>query len=427
MTNVDTTEGVAAGARPLIRALRHRNYRLFFFGQGLSLIGSWMQWAAMGWLVYRLTGSKAMLGAVAFATQIPAFLLATLAGVVADRVNRRYLVLATQSLATVQAFALAYLTLAGTIQTWHIIALSVAAGLVNAFDIPARQSLVVDLLGNRADLPNAIALNSFLFNGARLVGPWAAGHLIGLVGEGYCFLANGVSFLAVIAALLAMRVHLRRVEPSGRHLLRELRDGFEYVRRHARIRAVLAMIAVVSLLGMPYGTLMPVFAKDVLGGGPDTFGYLAAAPGVGALLGALFLAARRNVLGLGRVMTLAGVLFGCGLVGFALSQNLWLSLAVLAPLGFGLLVMLASGNTLVQSLADDDKRGRVMSFWMMSFMGMAPFGSLLAAYLAQWIGAPTTVLIGGVACIAAAIVFGRRLPGDAAPAPAASPPAGGIP
>ena len=418
MTNLDTTEGTVAGPRLMVRALRHRNYRLFFGGHGLSMVGSWMQWTAMGWLVYRLTGSKAMLGTVAFATQIPAFLLASLAGVVADRVNRRHLVLVTQSLATVQALALAYLTLAGLVEVWHIIALSVGAGLVNAFDIPARQSLVVDMLDNRADLPNAIALNSFLFNGARLVGPWVAGILIHLVGEGVCFLVNAASFLAIIAALLAMRIPRPRRVPSGRHVLSELRDGFAYVLGHKTIRGVLAMIAIVSLFGMPYGVLMPVFAKDILGGDAYTFGILAAAPGVGALVGALFLASRRNVLGLGRLMRIAGVLFGCGLIGFSLSRNLWLSLVILAPLGFGLLIMLASGNTLVQSLVDDDKRGRVMSLWMMSFMGMAPFGSLMAGFLAERIGAPTTVLIGGAACIVATLVFGRRLPR----APLAAPP-----
>jgi MFS family permease len=322
----------------------------------------------------------------------------------------------------------------------------VAGGVVNAFDIPARQSLIVDMLEDRADLPNAIALNSFLFNGARLVGPALAGLTVALAGAGVCFLLNGISFLAVVAALAAMRMKPPVRKPTQMHLRRELREGFSYVMGSQAIRLILLMIALMSFLAMPYAVLMPVFAKDVLHGGEQVIallgpsfgrdpehagalalGLLTAAPGIGALLGALFLASRTDILGLRRIIAVAAGLFGAGLVAFSLSPSLWLSLLILVPVGFGMLVALASGNTLVQSLADDDKRGRVMSFWMMSFMGMAPFGSLLAGLLARNIGAPWTVLLGGLASLVAAIAFGRRLPGDLALAPPSMPASGPLP
>jgi MFS family permease len=407
----------------VVRALRHRNYRLFFFGQGLSLVGSWMQWTAMGWLVYELTASKTLLGTVGFVSQIPAVFLASLAGVLADRWNRRRMVIATQTLAAVQAAALAALTLAGVVQIWHILALGVMIGVVNSFDVPARQSFVIDMLERRADLPNAIALNSFLFNSARLIGPMVAGAAIALMGEGLCFLANAVSFLAVIAALLAMRISSPPRQPSQRHVLREIKEGFRYVLGHASIRLVLLIIALVSLLGMPYSVLMPVFAKDILHGGPYTLGFLAAAPGIGALMGAVFLASRRNTVRMGLVIAIAAGIFGLGLIAFSLSRSLWLSMLILVPTGFGMLVLMAASNTVIQTLVDDDKRGRVMSFWMLAFMGMAPIGAQLAGFLADRVGAPKTVMLGGIVCLIAAVTVGVRLAVEQGRAPA-TPPAG---
>ena len=418
----------AGGLRTVTRALRHRNFRLFFAGQGVSLIGSWIQWTTMGWLVYDLTGSQRMLGTVNFASQIPAFFLAGIAGALADRWNRRRLVIATQTLAACQAGALAALTLTGAVQPWHIIALGVMIGIVNAFDVPARQSLVIDMLEDRADLPNAIALNSTLFNIARLVGPTIAGALIVLYGSGFCFLVNTVSFSAVIGALLLMRTPIRPPGPAHRHVLAELKDGLAYVWGHKPIRAVLLMIALASLMGMPYAVLMPVFARDVLHGGAQVkallgsayandiahadalaLGLLVASPGVGALAGALFLASRRNVVRMGRMLAFASALFGASLIGFSLSRNLWLSMALLVPAGFGILIQMAGGNTVIQTLVDDDNRGRVMSCWTMAFMGMTPFGALLAGEMAHWLSAPTAVLLGGVVCILGAMALGSRL------------------
>jgi MFS family permease len=399
------------GLLPGTRALRHRNYRLFFAGQGLSLIGTWMQRVALGWLVYDLTRSAWLLGAVGFAGQIPTFLAAPLAGVLADRTDRRRLIVATQTLAMLQAFVLAGLTMAGIIETWHIIVLSVLLGVVNGFDIPIRQSFVVEMLESREDLPNAIAVNSFLVNGARLVGPSVAGVLIAAVGTGTCFLVNGVTFVAVIAALLAMRVKPLVRQAHRPHVLAHLGEGLVYAFGHAPIRAILFLLAVISLLGFSYAVLMPVFADDrLLGGGPRTLGFLMAAGGVGAMGGAVFLALRRSVRGLGRIMVLASLLFGGALVGFGFSRNLYLSLGLLAVAGFGMMIQFAASNSLIQTLVDDDKRGRVMSLYVMAFMGMGPFGSLLAGWLARMFGAPMAVALGGAGCIVAAGLFATRLP-----------------
>jgi len=403
----------AAGAwralRPAGRALRHRNYRLFFFGQGMSLVGTWMQRIALGWLVYRLTGSELLLGVVGFAGQVLTFLAAPFAGVLADRADRRGLLVATQTLAMVQAFVLAGLTLGGVVTVWQIVVLSAVLGLINGFDIPIRQSFVVEMLESRQDLPNAIAMNSFLVNGARLAGPSVAGVVIAVVGEGVCFLLNGVTFVAVIAALLAMRVRPLERPVHKRHVLSHLREGLAYVAGFAPIRAVL-LLATVSLLGMSYAVLMPAFAKTVLHGGPETLGWLMAAVGVGAMGGAVLLALRSSVRGLGRVLAAACGLFGAALIGFAFSRDLYVSLGLLAVAGFGMMVEFASTNSLIQTLVDDDKRGRVMSFYVMAFMGMAPFGSLLAGGLARAFGAPVAVAVGGAGCMLAAALFATRLP-----------------
>jgi MFS family permease len=401
----------ATGLRMIFRALSHRNYRLFFGGQSISLIGTWMQLVAVNWLVYRLTHSAFMLGLVGFSSRIPAFLFTPLAGVFVDRWNRHRILVGTQVLSMIQALILALLVLTGTIAVWQIIFLSIVLGLVNAFDIPVRQAFVVDMIERREDLGNAIALNSSLVNGARLVGPSIAGVLIATLGEGICFLMNGLSFLAVIAALLAMTVRSEKKAVLRTPVWRGLEEGFRYAFGFAPIRAVLLLLALVSLMGMPYAVLMPIFAAKILQGGPQTLGFLLGASGIGALTGAIFLASRNNVLGLGRIIVIASSFFGLGLIGFSLSRIFWLSLLLMGLTGFGMMVQMTSSNTVLQTLVDEDKRGRVMSFYAMAFMGMVPFGSLLAGGLANTIGAPNTVLAGGIMCILGSLIFMKKLPG----------------
>ncbi|WP_298438741.1 MFS transporter [Geobacter sp.] len=396
--------------RPMLRALQSRNYRLFFVGQSVSLVGTWMQQVAMSWLVYRLTGSALLLGVVGFASQIPTFILAPLAGVLADRWNRRRLLIVTQSLAMVQAALLAAAVLSGVVQVWQIIALSAVLGLVNAFDIPIRQSFVVELVDQKEDLGNAIALNSSMVNGARLLGPSIAGVLVAAVGEGVCFLLNAASYLAVLAAIAAMRIRPVKRHGKNKHILHELHEGINYAFGFRPIRAILLLLAVVSLMGMPYTVLLPVFARKILHGGAHTFGFLMAAAGVGSLGSTIYLASRRSVLGLGRVIAVASALFGAGVAGFALSRSMPLSLLCLSLAGFGAMAMVASGNTIIQTIVEDDKRGRVMSLFAMSFMGMTPFGSLMAGSVADWLGARNTLLLGAAACLAAGLHFSRQLP-----------------
>ncbi|HUT55323.1 MAG TPA: MFS transporter [bacterium] len=410
MAQPGKTNGKMAGFRVVLRTLRFRNYRLFFGGQGISLIGTWMQQVAMSWLVYRLTDSELMLGLVSFAGRIPIFLLAPVMGVLADRWDRHRILVFTQSLSMAQAFVLAFLMLTGRIEVWHLIALSLFMGTVNSLDIPARQSFIVDMIEDREDLGNAIALNSSMVNGARLIGPSIAGLLIAAAGEGTCFLINAVSYVAVLIALLAMKIEHRAPARGGEKMLGDLKEGARYVFGFPPMRAILLMVSVVSLMGMPYVVLMPVFARDVFHRGPHGLGFLMAAAGAGALGGAIYLAARQGVRGLNRLIVVACLLFGSGLIAFSLSPWFWLSLVVLFLAGFGMMVQLASSNTVLQSLVDDDKRGRLMSFYTMSFMGMAPFGSLLAGGLADLIGAPYTVLFGGGVCVIAAIWFSLKLP-----------------
>lgn len=395
--------------RYTLRALVHRNYRLFFAGQGVSLVGTWITRVATSWLVYRLTGSAAMLGIVGFAGQIPTFVLAPFAGVWVDRWSRYYVLVGTQVLSMIQSFALAWLALSGRITVTHVLILSAMQGVINAFDTPARQSFVVQMVEDRADLPNAIALNSSMVNGARLVGPSVAGVLIAAVGEGWCFLVDAISYIAVIVSLLMMRIARKRTESSGKHVLAELVEGFRYAFGFPPIRSVLLLLALISLMGMPYTVLMPMMAAGVLHGGPHTLGFLMAATGVGALGGAVYLASRRSVLGLGRVIALAAVLFGCGLIAFSLSRSIALSLALMVVTGSGFMVGLASSNTVLQTLVDERMRGRVMSFYTMAFMGTAPFGSLMAGGLAARLGAPRTILIGGLACILGGAAFASQL------------------
>jgi MFS family permease len=405
--------GERAGPRKLAamgRALRHPNYRLFFIGQGLSLVGSWITRVATSWLVWRLTGSEALLGLVGFAGQIPTTLVAPFAGVLVDRWNRHRTLVVTQVVAMLQSAALAAFALSGHITVAWIAVLSVVQGLVNAFDMPARQAFVVEMVTDRADVPNAIALNSSLVNAARLIGPSIAGVLIAAVGEGWCFAVDAVSYLAVVASLFAMRGIQPRPARARGGVLADFRDGFRYVAGFRAIRAILLLLAIVSLTGFPYVVLMPVFARNILGGGPNTLGLLMAASGVGALAGALWLAARPTVLGLGRVVVLAGGAFGFALAAFALSRWTWVSALALIVVGAGMMIQMAASNTLLQTLVDEDKRGRVMSFYTLAFFGMAPFGSLLAGLLAGAIGAPLTVVVGGAISLAGVALFASRLP-----------------
>jgi len=397
--------------RHLLRALRSRNYRLFVAGQSVSLVGTWMQQVAMSWLVYRLTGSAMLLGVVGFTSQIPTIFISPVAGVLADRWDRRRLLLVTQSLALLQATFLALVVLTGIVQVWQIILLSLTLGIINAFDIPARQSFVVQMVDQREDLGNAIALNSSMVNGARLVGPAIAGLLVASVGEGICFVLNAASYLAVIVALAAMRIPPASPRQSSRrHILHELREGFMYAYSFGPIRGILLLLALVSLMGMPYSVLAPVFAKDILHGGAHTFGFLMTGAGSGALVGTLYLASRKSVRGLGRVIVRATILFALGIAAFALSDNFLLSLASLALAGFGGMTLVASCNTVLQTILDEDKRGRVMSFFTMAFIGVAPFGSLGAGSMAGILGPRNTLLLGSAGCLIGAAIFARHLP-----------------
>ena len=394
----------------ILRALHHKNYRLFFGGQSVSLIGTWMQQIAMSWLVYRLTNSALLLGIVGFSSQIPVFLLASIAGVYADRWNRHRMLVATQTLSMIQALILAFLTLYGAIQVWHIIALSIFIGVINAFDMPTRQSFIVQIVDKAEDLGNAIALNSFMFNGARLIGPAIAGILIGLLGEGVCFLINGLSFLGIIIALLAIKVPERKKVGPRSRLWQDLKEGYTYAFGFAPTRYILLQLGLMSFMGMAYAVLMPIFAKDILHGGPHTLGFLMAASGVGALTGAGYLASRKSILGLGRIIAYASFIFGVGIIAFSLSKILIVSLSMMFLTGFGMMVQIASGNTILQSIVEEDKRGRLMSIYTMALIGMAPFGNLFSGTLASRIGAPETLILSGLSCIIGSIFFVMKLP-----------------
>ena len=399
-----------AGLSHAWRALRHRNFRLFFGGQSISLIGTWMTRVATGWLVYRITGSALLLGTVSFAGQIPSFLLAPFAGVWVDRLDRRKVLVWTQALSMVQSLALAALTLSGHITIPLLLVLSVMQGCVNAFDMPGRQSFMVKMVDDKRDLQNAIAINSSMVNVARLIGPSLAGMLIAVSSEGWCFLIDGISYIAVIISLLMMRVHAPVMERKTTSMLFELKAGWTYVSEFLPIRTILMLFALVSLMGMPFVVLMPIFAKKVLHGGPHTLGFLMAAMGLGALVSALSLAARRNVRGLVRIIPIAGGVFGLGLVGFGLSHWFWLSMAMVLIAGMGMMQGMAASNTVIQTIVTEDKRGRVMSYYTMAFMGMAPFGSLLAGTMAHKFGAPWTVIMNGSVVLLGAAWFATRLP-----------------
>ena len=393
-----------------LRALRHRNFRLFIAGQSISLIGNWMQQVAMGWLVYRLTSSAFLLGLVAFGAQGPSFILAPFAGVLADRVNRRRIIIASQLVMMVQASILTVLVVTNSVEFWHVLVLSAVFGCASAFDIPARQSFLLEMIGNREDLPNAIALNSSIFNAARLVGPAVAGFMIAQFGEGVAFLSNAASYIAVLAALVMIRVTPRPRMAGAANILSNLREGFSYAYNFQPIRDVLLLVAVVALFGIPFSVLMPVIAVTTLQGDARTLGFLMSATGFGALSGALYLAARESVRGLSRVVVASATLFGTSLIGFAFSRSLILSCALLVFAGFGMMVQMAASNTFLQTVVHDDKRGRIMSLYTMAFIGVAPFGSLLAGALADRIGAAITIAAGGLICLVGVLVFARRIP-----------------
>ncbi len=395
--------------REALRALRHRNFRLFFTGQLISLIGTWMQTIAESWLVYRLTGSAAKLGMVGFCSQIPVFLIAPIGGAAADQSNRRRTLVFTQSAAMILALAYALLTLTHRIQIWQIFVLAALLGVVNGFDIPTRQAFVVDMVG-KEDLMNAIALNSSMFNGARIVGPAIAGILVAAVGEGWCFFINSVSYIAVIAGLLMMTVPHRALAAAAGSRARRIAEGFRFTATTGPIAGLLLLLGLVSLAGMPYAVLMPIFADRVLHGGARTLGVLMSASGAGALAGAFTLALRRGVSGLGRWVAAAAAGFGTALIAFSFSRTTWVSAALLVPVGYALMVEMASSNTLIQAMVPDELRGRVMAVYSMMFMGMAPIGALLAGFAAHVFGAAETVAGGGVLCILGAAVFARKLP-----------------
>jgi MFS family permease len=391
------------------RALRHRNFRLFFGGQSISLIGTWMTRVATSWLVYRLTHSSLLLGVVGFAGQIPTFILAPFAGVIVDRIDRRVLLVWTQVLAMIQSLVLAWLTLTHRINIPEVLGLSVMQGLINAFDMPARQSFMVKMIEDKADLSNAIAINSSMVNVARLVGPSLAGILIAVSNEGWCFTVDGISYIAVIISLLMMRISPTREPRHAATMVEQLREGWAYAAGSPPIRDILLLFALISLMGWPFMVLMPVFAAQVLHGGPHTLGFLMGAAGVGSLASALSLVARKSVRGLTKMIPIAVAAFGVGLIAFGLSRVLWLSMLLMLVTGFGMMQGVTASNTILQTLVDERMRGRVMSYYTMAFVGMAPFGSLFAGALAHAIGAPRTVMVSGVACIAGSLWFWSQL------------------
>lgn len=391
------------------RALKHRNFQLFFSGQFISLIGTWMQNVARSWLVYQLTGSVALLGLVGFAGQFPVFLLSTFGGTIADKYDRQKILVVTQICSMILTLTMGILVLTDKVQVSHIFIIAILSGIVNAFDIPTRQSFVVDMVG-KEDLLNAIALNSSMFNGARIIGPAIAGVVVSLVGTGWCFVGDGISYIAVIIGILMMRIEKKAVVQTTGDTLEKIKEGFRFVRQTQPIRNLLLLLGLVSLMGMPYAVLMPIFADQILNGGVQGLGILMGASGIGALIAALYLASRRSLKGLGTLVAASSGIFGFFLILFSLSNIFWLSAILLVPIGFSMMLQMASSNTLVQAMVRDELRGRVMAVYSMMFMGMAPIGALLAGALADRVGAPLTVALGGAVCIVGSILFGRKLP-----------------
>lgn len=394
----------------IFRALKYRNFKLFFSGQSISLIGTWIQMIAMSWLVYDLSNSAFLLGLVGFVSRIPTLIFAPFAGVIADRFDKYKLLFLTQVLAMLQAVIMTVLLFANVIQIWHILVLGIFLGVVNSLDMPVRQSLFIDLIEKKEDLGNAIALNSAMVNGARLLGPSIAGILVASFGESWCFMINSVSYVAILYTLWQMKIPKKPQTIINQSHIQILKEGFKYVLEFHPIRDILLLLALVSLMGMPFQVLMPVFAKDILSGGAESLGLLMGAVGGGALIGALYLAYRKTILGLGKKLVYATVLFGIGLILFSLSQWLWLSLIILFFTGLGMMIEITASNTMLQTISEDDKRGRVMSFYSIAFMGTVPLGNLLSGFFSDIIGVPYTVLFGGVFCVIGAVIFASRLP-----------------
>jgi MFS family permease len=394
----------------ITRALRHRNYRLFFGGQSISLIGTWITRIATSWLVYRLTGSELLLGIVGFAGQIPMLVLSPFAGVLVDRWDRHRILVITQILSALQSAALAVLALMNVITVAEVIVLQIVQGVINSFDTPARQAFVVEMVEDRADLPNAIALNSSMINASRIIGPSIGGVLIATLGEGWCFGADAISYIAVIVSLMAMRRTPAKKAVIDTRMLEELRTGWTYVSRFAPVRALLLIVALAGVAGMPYATLMPVIASKALHGGAHTLGILMTASGIGALAGTLYLASRHTVLGLGKVIVAASIGLSLGLIAFSFSRALWLSILILPIIGAGMMVQAASANTILQTVVDERLRGRVMAFYSLAIMGMQPIGSLLSGVIAERIGAPMTIFYGALLCLAGALWLAVRRP-----------------
>jgi MFS family permease len=394
----------------MFRSMKYRNYRLYFSGQSISLIGTWMQRIAMPWLVYQMTGSALLLGVVGFAGQIPTFILGPFAGVLTDRWDRYRVLVISQILLMIQASVLAFLCLAGLIEVWHIVVLSISMGCINAFDIPSRQSFIVDMVDKKEDLGNAIALNSMMFNAARIIGPSVAGIILASAGEGICFLINALSYIFVISSLLLMKTKKGGRRDDRSEMKKELLEGLRYTFGFKPIKHLIILLAIVSLTGMSYSVLMPVFAKEILSGDSHTFGFLMGAAGIGALMGAVYLASRETVLKLGRMVPMAAILFGSGLISLSLTRYYPLSMILMVFVGAGIMLLSAACNTILQTITDENMRGRVMSFYGMAVMGTAPFGSLIAGAMAKVIGTPNTILGGGLISILAALFFLKKLP-----------------
>lgn len=394
----------------VLRAFESRNYRLYFAGQGLSMIGTWMTLITTNWVVYQLTNSALLLGVVGFASQIPTFFLAPFAGVVVDRWDRHRILVITQILAMIQSLALAFLALTGVINIWHIIFLCLFQGFINSLSMPTLQAFVKEIVEKQDDLGNAIALNSSLISSARLIGPAIGGLMLATVGAGMCFLIDGISYIAVIAALLAMKLTPKKQAAQTTPPWQRLKEGFVYAFGFPPIRSVLLMMSLLGVMGIPYTVLMPIFATKILYGGAETLGFLMAGSALGALVASIYLSARPSVVGLENVIALSPGILGIGFIMFSTSQDFGLSLLFVVIIGFAVVLQIASCNTFIQTIVEDDKRGRVMSFFSMALMGMVPFGSLFSGWLASQIGAPSTLTINGIFCILGSLIFARHLP-----------------
>jgi MFS family permease len=405
-----TNDNGGGGLHSMLRAFRHRNFRLYFGGQSISLIGTWIQQIALGWTIYQLTHSSWLLGLVSFAGQLPLFILTPFAGVLVDRWNQHRTLIATQSLSMLQAFVLALVVSTHALNVWNLVALNMFAGVILAIDLPVRQAFMVEMVGSGDDLPNAVALNSFVINGGRMLGPAIAGILLVLVTPAVCFYLNAISYIPVVAALCAMRVPEKQRPLSAFTPLNDLAEGIRYAIGFPPIRTLLFLVGLVSLFGAPYTVLMPIFAAEGLHGGPHTLGLLMTAPGIGALLGTLYLASRKSIYGAGARVAVGATIFGAGLICTGLARSQIVAMLALSFVGLGLIVQLATSNTVLQTIVDDDKRGRVMSLYTMAFMGLAPFGSILGGALAHHTGVALTFMLGGGACILGAMDFARRIP-----------------